>query len=476
MSILKKHYRLGLILWMGIITVGIYGLTQSVATIFFFTLGNLVTLLLIRKQPYWVWLMMGIILLVSVTMVFVVYYANMATFNTPYYIGGGSDDMYYEIRAFRAIARNIYDPAKIAGTVINIYDVGALFYVYLAIVIRISQVFDGYITWIARFNNVFFLMWTVLILIRIFRSIEKNKDKVIFSSLLLFACYPVVQFTTAYVFRDMFNLLLVVMMTSLLIDLSNLNQRLERPTYWTVLFKVELMLVCIYALFFIRRNTMIYPIVIVSAIAWLNHQATILKWFKKRWEIDKRKLVIQGAIVLTVFLALAIIYSFSRFNDLLYYIQIYTEYRQDMSLSGLSRFVYQLPLLPFGLIVRWLYLLISPLPNLSLVLTGLQQFGVATLEVILASGIALVFLGIPYILKSLTSWHWITISFVLISLSIASTTGSFRHMIFYMPFMFYGLVNEWVDTSKKLRKQYFVIGLGVGLLLLVLYGLIKSVL
>lgn len=451
-----------------VLMIGFTVLTDSFATHVMFMMLSIFFWIILSFLPKRYWVIYAIALGISVLSLVLVYTANVNTFGNSYY-GGGSDDKTYERLAIISYQLNVFKPSQIIGTIISEFDVGALYYSFVALLVLFSQLFDGFSTWLPRIVNVFLLIGSSMVLLNLF---DRVNEKASFLAVLTLILFPLIQYVNAHVFRDTLNLFLIVFLVWVVIHLKlQINPvKLYLIRNSALIF---LLIVSVYLIYYLRRNTLVYALTILGFMSidwikpWLVKVIDYLKLKKLRMIIAVASLVI---VVVIGFLIL------SRLVNLEYYIQTYTQYRTELGLSGLSRFVFQMPILPFGLPIRFLYGLITPFPFINRIMIGFSSLNVDTWMNLMSIGVGMVFFSIPYLLTRLMKRDWISNSFLVIYISIIITTFTLRHMIFFTPFMLFLIWDQFLMTPMKLRKHLFLLSSVLLVILMIVYILLRMLL
>jgi hypothetical protein len=64
-------------------------------------------------------------------------------------------------------------------------------------------------------------------------------------------------------------------------------------------------------------------------------------------------------------------------------------------------------------------------------------------------GVVIQIFAIPFILKRMLTIDWLTLSFVLCMLGVVLTTFTFRHVVFYYPFLVAMAVDGYTQISSR---------------------------
>lgn len=465
---INDHFNALVISYNLILMIGFTAITRNFATHVMFILLSIMFWIILSFLPKRYWVIYALGLGVSLISLLLVYNANLNTFGNSYY-GGGSDDRTYERLAIISYQLNLFTPSQIIGTVLSEYDVGALYYSFIALLVLFSQQFDGFSTWLPRLVNVFLLLGSSMLLLNLFDRVNK---KISFLAIITFLIFPLTQYVNSHVFRDTLNLFLVVFLVWLIIQL-----KFQLKPFKLLLIRnstlIFLIIVTVYMIYFLRRNTLVYAIAILGLM--------FLDWIKPWivYVIAYLKLKNIRIIMVLAFLSLGGVIGtivLSRVVNLEYYIETYTQYRTELGMNGLSRFVFQMPILPFGLPVRFLYGLITPFPFINRIMIGFSSLNVDTWMNLMSIGVGIVFFGTPYLFTRLMRKDWISNSFLVIYVSIILTTFTLRHMIFFTPFMLFLIWDQFLMTSVKKRKQLFLLSSILFVVLMIFYLLLRMLL
>lgn len=449
-------------------------ISQNLATYLFFIGLSFLSLWFIRKWPKeWLWIYIGVL---SISLIFVVfvYAGNMAEYGNSYYIGG-SDDKTYETKALQAMSENLFTPQAIQSQILSEHDVGSLYYSFLSVVSYLAKPFGGYSTWLGRTLNVFMLIYTLMLTHYLILLVDPQKRRLANISVLVIAGMPLVQYVNSHVFRDTMNLFLVMLITVMLTKIFYRKFTIGGYKRVGVLFDFVLLFSSVILLYYLRKNSLIYPVLIFSFIVFDQYKATVFSFAKELYIEHKLKFSFLIISMIAIPIVILVILVQSRFINLAYYVDFYTEYKQTQAAGGLSYYVFDTPILPLGIIFRSLYAFVSPFPSVNGAMIGIRTFGVETVMLTVSAGVGATFFMLPYIFKRILRFDWISLSFIMIFLSIVVTTFTFRHMIFYYPFMMILGVDGILASSKSERKVYLFDCLVVGLMLAGVYIVLRYV-
>lgn len=379
--------------------------------------------------------------------VFLVYKANELTYGLPYY-SGGSDDLIFEQRARLVAEANIYNPAKLLGTVLDRYDHTPFFYSYIGFFIKISEVFGGYTTFIPRILNVYILMWICFCLEYLFSRYTNFSSKKIELSILIFGITPNILYLNAHVFRDTLNLFQILVIAVVFDKILN-----DRKII-TKVFNILVMCILIYVTYYTRVNSLAF----VGILAVFIFSETI--------KIKKRYMLV---------LLFIISISTNLFSKLgfEYFVDTYRDYTLSFAGDGLSSVVFQQPLFPIGIVLRSLYAFIIPFPNFFMLFKDTSRLLYDFIYFLIYLGVVVQILSIPFLVKRLVKFDWLSVVFFGLFLSVISTTFTFRHVMLYYPFFVAIAVDGYTTMSKNHRRIVLTLFGCIVIFLASIYLLIK---
>lgn len=387
------------------------------------------------------------IFIISMIFVFVVYIANNMAYNTPYYVGG-SDDLMFEYKGRLVADSNIFNPKKLLGNILDMFDNSPFFAVYMAVLIKFSNLFDGYSTFLPRIINVYFLLWTCMILEYLLKNCLDFSDKKARITILLFALTPNIQYINAHIFRDTLNLFEMLMIIYVFEKLIRSNRYFIKIPY------IFLLIFLIYVTYYTRQSSILFASII-----------SLLLLFKK-YKINKLYAILLMIIVL---LKSGILDTL----NLSYFISYYSEYTAELVGDGLSSYIFRAPLLPWGIILRALYAFIIPFPNFFVLFKDGNKILLDIIMVFIYFGVLIQILFIPFIFKRTIKFDTLSLIFLITFVAVIGTTFTFRHVILYYPFMVALGVDQYLTSNKKTRKNILFFSLCYAILLAILYLIFK---
>lgn len=378
-------------------------------------------------------LLLGIFMF-SLLFVFLIYLANQSYFGLPYY-NGGSDDLQFEQWGYDVYNSGIYNPSKIMELrILGQFHNSPFFPIYIAVLIKFSEFFGGFSTFLPRIANVYFLIWISLITKYLLEKYTNLSQKTILYSICFFAFMPNIQYINAHVFRDTFNLLQVLMIT-LLFDflLRNKNYKLKFISLISLPFLT-------YSTYYTRVSSIIF-----AGVAVLLMMSVIYK--------IKTRYILIGIISLVLLTNLMEAFRVS------YYIETYTSYVSNIAGDGLSSLVFNQPLLPIGIIFRAIYALISPFPNFFALFRDESKVLFDSVQFLIYLGVLVQIFSIPFLFKRLIKLDWLSLIFISWFSAIIISTFTFRHFLFFYPFMGAIVVDGYMTTSKNSRKTLLLLSI-----------------
>ncbi len=407
--------------------------------LYFFTLP-----ILLKERKTFLKLVI-LIYIISATFMLLVYVANLNAFGSPYYLGG-SDDLSFELKGKNAEYSGVYDPAQLLGTVLSQNDNAPFFSVYLAVIIGFSKLFGGYTTFLPRIANIFFLIWIMAILKRLMVRYFEVSQKNALISLLIFGLTPNIQYLNSHVFRDTFNLFQVMLLVFLVLELIRNTNILKRIVCIVLLFIVT------YVTYFTRQNSILFSLMILFAY-WFSY-------LRKRGRIS-----LFFGLVFFILLSAIVMVFIIKFSNIGFFLSFYSDYLAEGTSNSLSSVVFNRPLFPVGIILRFIYGLFTPFPNIFVLFENNNYLLYDIIRLLIYTGVMVQILFIPFVMKQLIKMDTVALSFLLSYIIVITTTFSFRHVLFYYPFMVaLGVRGFRIENSNKRKITVFSSGVCVTLL------------
>lgn len=431
----------------------------SLSVLVFQIIMGMITIYFCFKTDYKTAKLWLSIFCISILFVFLVFYANQLYYGKPYYIGG-SDDLNYERQGLSVYKSGVYNPSKVMELeILGKFHNSPFFAVYIAILINFADLFGGYTTFLPRIANAYFLVWICMIIKYLLTKYTNLSNKAIYYSLVLFAFMPHNQYINAHVFRDTLNLLQVLLIV-LLFDFLLRETRLSIK-----IFSIILLPIIIYFTYYTRVNSILFAGVIILLSIFTLYRIKLynkIKLYK-----NKRYYIIIGIIL---FLLLGYLLKVFRVD---YYIKTYSSYVSNIAGEGLSRIVFNTPLLPFGIVLRILYAFIFPFPNFFLLFMEKSKLMLDIIQLFIYLGVLIQICAVPFIIKRTLKFDWLSLAFWSWFLAIIVSTFTFRHFLFFYPFMSAVAVDGFFKTSIDYRKRILFITILTVIVLGIVYVVLK---
>lgn len=386
-----------------------------------------------------------VIFCISILFMFIVYGGNSLYYSSPYF-NGGSDDLNFEKQAEIMSNANIYSPSKILKSgLIGQFHNSPFFVTYISIIVKLSSFFGGYSTFIPRFLNIYFLIWSTLIIEYLLKIHSKMSMEKIRSSLALFALTPNIQYINAHVFRDTMNLFQILAIMYLYDNVLN-NRK-----WLTKFIDIIIIFVLIYSIFYTRESALIFT---AAGCLFITFEKMKIK----------QKYALIPFLLLFVGVNSYLSISISRF------VTTYTDYLVELS-SGFSRIVFSQPLLPFGVIIRAFYAFVSPFPNIFGLFQSDRKIILDLITILSSLGLIIQITLFPFIIKRIRKIDFLTVLFLTFFIGVITTTFTFRHIILYYPFLIAIGVDEFKSKTKTknlLIFSTFFISIFLGIIYVIL--------
>jgi hypothetical protein len=426
-----------------------------IAFCFFGALGVLVAWYLGRTELT----LFSIVYIVNSLAAVGLYYLYLSRYGLPYFVGG-SDDLTYERYAV-LIAHTLpaFDFMGIKAALPH--PINSPGYVYIvSLLYRASTPFGGFHTMVPRLLN---CMVTGLIAIVAFRLARRYRLPVNTSWLagLAVGTLPIMVYTTVHTFRDV----ITSMMTLWVFYLWDQHSGVQRKGRWVWKWIQTLLFVAI------LTQLRIFQAVGTFLIAVFQNMISPglrVRRNKAAYAIGMFALLLaMGGIALVVFRTLGGVSPANLISNLEYSGTFYSQYRSQMSETGLSSYVFNARP-PLSFVLRLAYASVTPLPVLSLEPDRL----------LLSIGSVIQFFFLPFVaigcvqaLRDRAKWGLLGL-FVFIFSAMAFITFTFRHIIQFLP---YGIVLAAIGFGHRgNHKAALWTGLGVlGATAVLAYAVLK---
>lgn len=394
---------------------------------------------------------LAVIITLAFAFMLLLYAGLYEKYGEPYY---ASDDKVFEEYGHWIYGKNIFrfkDLPYIEGL---FYAKGYL--IVISWIERISNLLDGYSTVSPRILNLYFWISTcVLVLKQMSVSIDnKPMLRKVFVALALF---PNALYISSFVYRDVFIVFLIVVS---IYNFERFVKEVKKRELAIISFlRIPVILFCLNALYYSRKQ-ILYVVMIIFFIFF----------FEEKIESGSSlKVVAIGAAVVVG----AVLFYFTGGMRMLSVTSTgYSSYLQGLS-DGLSGMVFSRPLLPIGIVLRFLYGLVCPFPA---ALMSLDYFDEPLYSLVIAltcfGTIFQIFL-LPYLFKGMIKLDYTAVKFLGMFAAIITTTFTFRHFVMAYPFATVMLAQQINVTEIKTRKKYVTYVFVLMLLAVTAYLLLK---
>jgi hypothetical protein len=375
--------------------------------------------------------------------VLLTYYNCESLFSQPYYIGG-SDDLHSETDAYDFVKYHYKWPWDWPMLV---KDKGFIW--ILAYLIKFTGV-NSYHTVAFRVLNEDVLIATAVLCYRISKyRFDFNKKQAV-TLLSVVALFPNSLYLSSFVFRDTICAFLMLLVFVLCDDFFRKKEQhcilLNSKLGIIILIASDLFLS-----FWLRPEALLFDLVIIglSVLRDKNIKGKNIVY-----------IILSFALLLFVFNKIG---AFDTVNDT---IEVYSEFRLDETSNSnnvIFKLIFTLPLLPFGIILRFIWGLLSPFPTqIANIITMFTQptdiFGI-----IVAIGMIPYYFYMPFLFKNIISRiDKYLLTFLVIFGGYIISTFTFRHVLLFYPFLWLILTRNYYKSSFKERitiKHYSLIAL-----------------
>jgi len=432
-TVIDPKIKMALIVFVCIVFISSV-LTGSISVFLMQIIFSTITIPLIATKPYETARLYIIVFFVAVCFVFVIYMANQQAYGNSYYIGG-SEDLYFDEVAKVISDASVYNSKKLLGTILRLWDDASILKVHLAWMVQFGELFTGFTTFMPRIANVYFLLWSAMLFEHFLRRFTNFADKEIRFTIAGFTLTPNILNINSHVFRDTFNLVLIFLILFAFERLMA-NKRLTRTAA-----SLLVLAVLFYITYYTRQMSVVLAVglMVIVIISRFKHR-------QRYWII----LLLLLAVLLLAMLSEVLEFETDKVE---YYIDTYSQYL--VKETGMSNYIFNQPLLPFGIVMRFFYCLLCPFPNFLSLFNDPNCVLLDTVRLLIYCVVVCQIVLIPFILKRLFEFDWLAFSFLLCYLAVVGTTFTFRHVVFYYPFMAALAVDGYCSSSKGRRKCVF---------------------
>lgn len=371
----------------------------------------------------------------------------------PYY--GGDDELFEEYGKY-LYSQGIFTFWDIPYIQGMWYAKGYL--IFIAWIYRISELVGEYSTISPRVLNIYlWLSITVLVYKRLIKYCKeknfflhetvdrKQGEKYLYyvnRYFPFFVLFPNAIYIASFAYRDLVVTFFFVLSVYLFEDVY--DNLLSKKGIKTFIPRILGLIGSMYVVYY-TRSQMIYVLIAIYALK-------IFSGKKKGVSLIAGKRLI--FILLGVGIAYWIIDNMGGIRLLSIISKGYSEYRAEAN-AGLSGRIFSLPLIPFGVILRFAYGLITPFPGGILKLHYSEEFIYSILQIVVYLGTILQIFLLPYLFKRIRKLDYESLRFLVVFGAVIVSTYTFRHFIMTYPFMVELILPEFALSNRKEKNRKF---------------------
>lgn len=373
-------------------------------------------------------------IMISFAFMLLAYWGMIETYGIPYY---GGDDQNFEQFGHQIFQSGIMRFSAIPYIKGMWYAKGYL--LVIAWIERLANLVGEYSTFLPRILNMYlWLSISVLTYKRYKNKIENSH--LAKKGLLVLSVFPNALYISAHVYRDTLVCFLIVVLVFQFEDLLTVIQR--KKISLALVPKIAILISGFYMLYYIRSQ-MCYCVAAIWVIGILERRIDL-----KRIQQTKKYIALAS-----LFIILLLLMQATGALDLMKAIvNGYSDLRYSQT-SGLSRFIFKTPLLPFGIILRAIWGLVSPFPGEILQADFLHQPISSIVTALVCFGTIYQIFLLPYLIKGLLKLDYESLRFMVIYVAIIATTFTFRHFLMIYPFSVEIILREYSTTSLERRRK-----------------------
>lgn len=375
---------------------------------------------------------LAVIITVAFAFMLLLYAGLCEKYGEPYY---ASDDKIYEFYGHLMYEKNIFRFKDIPYIDGMFYAKGYL--IVLSWIERISSILEGYSTISPRILNIYLWISTA-VLMRKQMSASINNKSLVRKIFVVLALFPNALYISSFVYRDVFIGFLIV------VSIYNFEKLVKavKTRNLTILdfIRVPIVLFCLYAMYYSRKQ-MLYVVMIIFFAFFFE---------EKIKSGSSLKIVTMGAAAVVG----AVLFYFTGGMQMLSVTSTgYSSYLQGLS-DGLSGIVFSRPLLPIGVVLRFLYGLVCPFPAALISLDYFEEPLYSLVIALTCFGTVFQIFLLPYLFKGAIKLDYTALKFLGMFGAIILTTFTFRHFVMAYPFAAIILAEQIEVTEAKTRKKY----------------------
>ena len=390
--------------------------------------------------------------------ILLVYFGNIEVYDEPYY-NGGSDDLFFEVRAKDYwIVNDIYFPCQDKWPS-NIKG----FLWIISSIIRFSDLFDGYHTVCFRVLNTDILLASGCIVYLIcvkHLGFNTYRSRV---AMLAFCLFPNAIMISSYVFRDTIAVFLLI---SSYYKIENIFAHLHIINGGIVYDRLKGKDICeliilAFSAYWIRREVLFYILVIILLSVIGKGKITIKTFFRYMVPI----------LLLLIFFGVTGVLENVQSKVLDYSVYLASDAASGGK-GALSNLVFNRDILPYGWIFRTIYALVSPIPvGIFRILNGLN--GVTVTDFLIGLGTCFQVIMLPFLAGEVKGRDKLMWTYLFIFFTIILTTFGFRHFILLYPFQSMLVARDFFNSNTLNRRSKIHFGVLVLLSFAICYFVLK---
>ena len=393
---------------------------------------------------------LSIAITISIVFMLLNYYGLIEEYGEPYY---ANDDKSFENYGRIMYLEGIFNYRDVPQIASLYYAKGYL--VIISWIYRLSGGIAGYHTMSPRVLNLYLWLSVATLVYKLLK--EKVEERYAIIAMFALSIFPNGMYISSFVYRDSLVCFL------LYIGFYNFYRIFEKRLDRLLLIRIVLVFYSVYALYYIR----VHIVFVFMALALV----LILFEIGKNKSIVKRYCIC-GIAIGSVFVMLFVTNGWDLFIRTLTGYSAYTLTLSD----GLSNYVFAMPVMPFGWILRIIYGFMVPFPGGILKLDYLGKPLFSLIKLLVQMGTIFQMFLIPYVFKSMKKIDTYAVLWGICYMAVVMTTFTFRHFIMMYPMLTLCVVPEYVRTNRSKRKKNMIYVILLLICCVNLYAALKMVL
>lgn len=319
------------------------------------------------------------------------------------------------------------------------------YYWIISWMMRLSENFGKYHTISPRVLNIYLWISVCSLTYKFLRLDDQFFDarqaRIVCSIL---AIFPNALYISSFVYRDT---LCIFLMIVIIYNAKTLLMTLESGNMFAVSLKLIGIAIACYILFYTRSKIL----VLVAGIIAINFLMGG----------NQSHLALKRILLVMIFALVGLVTLRDELESYMSSYSFYTLYAEGSGSSGgLSSFIFQTPILPFGFILRSIWGMVVPFPG-EIFQDNFHLFpAYSAMRLIIYLGTILQIICVPYAIKSFIKLDKNAISWLLTYWMVVLVTFTFRHFIMTYPFLsveiYYGI--KGVRREKITKNSLLILG------------------